>query len=716
MLPTRSVPPARPRRPPVCAPTRYHARHSRSAFLTDAVLRYLSVRRAQSWFAHVCYIAPHPPFVASAPFHAMYRPADMPPCRAAQDAAAEARQHQLLAHYLRRQQRRSFFAGTSEPVSTLSAADFAQLRATYCGMVSEVDVQLGRLLGQLDEWGLADETLIVVTGDHGEMLGDHWMLGKEGYFAEAYHVPLVIRAPGAAPGQEIAAFTEAVDVMPTILEWIGVPPPPRHDGRSLLAVLPPPGAGGGLARSGTLGVRFQRLGAPARTGAGRVRARGAARHPLPLRPFRRPAAAAVRSRARPRLPRQRGRGAALRGSRAGLRAGAAVVAYGEQFRRAQPPAGHAAGAARPHCAAVKHATWNLVAPAGYSMQCRRVVGIPIRRKRPCLLLPAAPRKHPMRFRTLLATVAGVLPVSLVLIVLFIGIYAWPAIHFNGPGFVVRDFWSLGNLYADPVTVAGVSVQPGAQYGILFLIVGTLLTTLIAMLIALPIGVGAAVFLAEAVPGRLRLWLSVLVELLAAIPSVVYGLWGYVVLIPFLGHHLYPFLARTLSFLPIFGGPPGSGYGLLTAGLVLSLMIVPLITATLARRAGGAAGLGAGSGAGARRHAVRDGVEGDAARHAAGADRGRDPRDGARAGRDDGGADGQRQRAELPPAQHLFADRDDGLVHRLPARQRAAGPVRDGGALARRDRADPGADRGRGERGGAAAALCRRASRPRAGAF
>ncbi len=186
----------------------------------------------------------------------------------------------------------------------------------------------------------------------------------------------------------------------------------------------------------------------------------------------------------------------------------------------------------------------------------------------------------MRFRTLLAIVAGVLPVSLVLIVVSIGVYAWPAIHFNGVDFLWHDFWSLGNLYGDPVTVRGVAVQPGAQYGILFLIVGTLLTTLIAMLIAVPVGVGAAVFLAEAVPGQLRLWLSLFVELLAAIPSVVFGLWGYVVLIPFLGHHLFPLLARTLSFLPIFGGAPGSGYGLLTAGLVLSLMIVPLITATL----------------------------------------------------------------------------------------------------------------------------------------
>jgi phosphate transport system permease protein len=76
------------------------------------------------------------------------------------------------------------------------------------------------------------------------------------------------------------------------------------------------------------------------------------------------------------------------------------------------------------------------------------------------------------------------------------------------------------------------------------------------------------------------WISFFVELLAAIPSVVFGLWGYVVLIPFLSNHLFPILVKTLGFIPIFAGPSGSGYGLLTAGIVLSMMIVPLITATL----------------------------------------------------------------------------------------------------------------------------------------
>ena len=187
----------------------------------------------------------------------------------------------------------------------------------------------------------------------------------------------------------------------------------------------------------------------------------------------------------------------------------------------------------------------------------------------------------MKFRAWLAIVAGILPATLVAIVVFLAAYSWPAMHFNGFGFVIRNTWNLGNLYADPITAHGFQIQPGATYGILFLIVGTLASTLIALLIALPVGVGAAIFLAEAVPDRLRLWISFFVELLMAIPSVVFGLWGYVVVIPFLGKHVFPLIAATLGkALPFLGGPTGSGYGLMTAGVVLSLMIVPVISATL----------------------------------------------------------------------------------------------------------------------------------------
>ncbi len=186
----------------------------------------------------------------------------------------------------------------------------------------------------------------------------------------------------------------------------------------------------------------------------------------------------------------------------------------------------------------------------------------------------------LNFRRLTAILAFVVPLALMAIVFFLAVYAWPAIRLNGLTFVVDNSWNLGSLYANPITVHGQQILPGAHYGILFLIVGTLLSTAIALAIAVPVGVGAALFLAEGVPGPLRPWLSFFVELLAAIPSVVFGLWGYVVVIPFLGHHVFPFMVEWLGFIPFFGGPAGSGYGLLTSGFVLALMIVPLITATL----------------------------------------------------------------------------------------------------------------------------------------
>ncbi len=180
----------------------------------------------------------------------------------------------------------------------------------------------------------------------------------------------------------------------------------------------------------------------------------------------------------------------------------------------------------------------------------------------------------------MALLGSVVALILGMLIIFLALYAWPAIRFNGWHFLTRSNWSLGFLYANPIMRKGQQVLPGAHYGILFLIAGTLLSTAIAVVLAVPVGVGAAMFLAEGVPSYLRSWLSFFVELLAAIPSVVYGLWGYVVVIPFLSRHVFPWMARTLGFIPFFGGDTGSGYGLLTAGLVLTLMIVPLITATL----------------------------------------------------------------------------------------------------------------------------------------
>jgi phosphate transport system permease protein len=112
-----------------------------------------------------------------------------------------------------------------------------------------------------------------------------------------------------------------------------------------------------------------------------------------------------------------------------------------------------------------------------------------------------------------------------------------------------------------------------------LIFGTILASLLALLIALPLAVAVALFVSHYAPRRLAQALGYFIDLLAAIPSVVYGLWGISVLAPAMAHHLYPWLEDNLGFLPFFKGPASSsGRAMLTAGTVLAVMILPIITA------------------------------------------------------------------------------------------------------------------------------------------
>ena len=117
-----------------------------------------------------------------------------------------------------------------------------------------------------------------------------------------------------------------------------------------------------------------------------------------------------------------------------------------------------------------------------------------------------------------------------------------------------------------------------QFGALPLIFGTVVSSLIAIVLAGLVGILAAAFLAEFAPRWLARPLSFVIELLAAVPSVVFGLWGLFVLAPFVRAQLGPFLQHTLGFLPIFSGPIVTGTSMLTAGLVLALMILPTVTA------------------------------------------------------------------------------------------------------------------------------------------
>ena len=143
----------------------------------------------------------------------------------------------------------------------------------------------------------------------------------------------------------------------------------------------------------------------------------------------------------------------------------------------------------------------------------------------------------------------------------------PAIHAFGFNFLLSSEW-------DPVT---------EHFGALVPIVGTLITSGIALLIAIPVSFGIAIFLTELSPNWLRRPLGIAIELLAGIPSIIYGMWGLFVFAPLFGEHVEPWLSKhigSMPFLgPFFSGPP-MGIGVLTAGIILAVMVIPFIASVM----------------------------------------------------------------------------------------------------------------------------------------
>jgi phosphate transport system permease protein len=168
-----------------------------------------------------------------------------------------------------------------------------------------------------------------------------------------------------------------------------------------------------------------------------------------------------------------------------------------------------------------------------------------------------------RHITRAAAVGVLLLLSGVIVALFAG--SLPALRAFGLGFLTTDRWN-------PVT---------EKFGALAPIYGTLVTSFIAMLIAVPVGLMIAFFLTELCPQWLRRPIGIAIELLAGIPSIIYGIWGLFVFAPFLQETLQPFLIYTLGnvpgIAPLFSGPP-YGIGILTAGLILAIMVLPFVTA------------------------------------------------------------------------------------------------------------------------------------------
>lgn len=164
----------------------------------------------------------------------------------------------------------------------------------------------------------------------------------------------------------------------------------------------------------------------------------------------------------------------------------------------------------------------------------------------------------------LSLLAGLLSIALIVwIAETVFDQASPSISKYGISFIGRQVWNPN---------AGST----GSFGALDFIYGTLVSSFIALLIATPAAIAIAIYLTELAPRVVRRPVAILVELLAAIPSVILGLWGIIILGPFLGNHLEPFLHSFLSWIPLFAGTP-SPFGMLPAALILTIMALPIVT-------------------------------------------------------------------------------------------------------------------------------------------
>lgn len=229
--------------PPSGKAPRYQAGQTDTAFLVAEFNRWLQEQTVaahsqtnEGWFAHLSFLRPHPPFTVPEPYNRVYSASDVMPFKGSGSSGCD---HPFLRFIRRRMLKRSFIPGAQGLVSDWQPEDFRQIAATYYGMCSEVDAQIGIVLDQLESTGQRDNTIIVFTSDHGEQMGDHGLLGKYGFYDASYHVPLIISDPfrPAKSGLVVNALTEAVDVLPTLLDMAGAPVPAQLDGYSMVPLM-----------------------------------------------------------------------------------------------------------------------------------------------------------------------------------------------------------------------------------------------------------------------------------------------------------------------------------------------------------------------------------------------------------------------------------------------------------------------------------------------
>jgi arylsulfatase A-like enzyme len=205
-------------------PARVKEEHSETAYTTELALDFIRAQGERPWALHLSYVKPHWPYIAPAPYHAVYAKGDALPVQ--RDQAELTDPHPVVNAYRAQEECANFMR--NDVIDCV--------RPAYMGLVKQIDDHLGRVWRMLDELGRWDDTLVVFTADHGDFLGDHWLGEKEHFYDTVQRVPLIVADPQAsARGRREARFVQAIDVVPTVLAALDLPPQShRVEGVSLL--------------------------------------------------------------------------------------------------------------------------------------------------------------------------------------------------------------------------------------------------------------------------------------------------------------------------------------------------------------------------------------------------------------------------------------------------------------------------------------------------
>ena len=202
---------------------------SETAYMTDKAIDFIREAGDEQWCLHLSFIKPHWPYVVSEPYHQLVSPLDLPdPVR----TEAELGSHPVLDAFQRSRTGRAFSRDEAR----------AAVYPAYLGLVKQIDDHLGRLFAELDRLGRTDDTMIVLTSDHGDYLGDHWMGEKDWFHEPIVNVPMIVADPrpsaDATRGTASSALVEAIDLAPTFVEAFGGDPvDPWLEGQSLVPLL-----------------------------------------------------------------------------------------------------------------------------------------------------------------------------------------------------------------------------------------------------------------------------------------------------------------------------------------------------------------------------------------------------------------------------------------------------------------------------------------------